>query len=257
MSWMRRCRPFGAGVFIGSSGGRSLEVPDNCDMHQLLAASTVLLVRPAYLHHAGRIVNWMLIALVLVAEIIGLLYVRRGTAVRRVRAVGVDGTPVSPDEKWFPLTVSLLTGSPLLPGNQVELVLDGEVFPRLWADLRAAKTSIYVQMYYALSGQVTETLASILIERARAGVTVYLLYDAFGANALGGAYAQRLRDAGAQVRSFRPLRFRNLWIIQNRAHIRGVVIDSDIGWTGGLGFNGKQLRARAAGTGMHDHHRRI
>ena len=221
-------------------------------MHALLAASTVLLVRPAFLHHAGRIVNWMLIALVLIAAIIGMLYVTRGTAVRRVRAVGVDGTPVSPDEKWFPLTVSLLTGSPLLPGNQVELVLDGEVFPRLWADLRAAKTSIYVQMYYALSGQVTETLASILIERSRAGVTVYLLYDAFGANALGGAYAQRLRDAGAQVQSFRPLRFRNLWIIQNRAHIRGVVIDSDIGWTGGFGFDDKWLGEGRAGTGWRD-----
>lgn len=221
-------------------------------MHQLLASSIVLLVRPAYLHHAGRIVNWMLIALVVIAAIIGLLYVTRGTAVRRVRGVGVDGTPVSPDEKWFPLTVSLLTGSSLQPGNQVELVLDENVFPRLWADLRGAKTSIYVQMYYALSGQVTETLADILIERARAGVTVYLLHDAFGAKALGGEYAERLREAGAQVESFRPLRFRNLWIIQNRAHIRGVVIDNDIGWTGGFGFDDKWLGDGRAGTAWRD-----
>jgi cardiolipin synthase len=116
-------------------------------MHQLFIASIV-----PYLHHVGRVLNWVLIALVLIAALIGLLYVTRGTAIRRVRGVGVDGTPVSPDEEWFPFTVSLLTGSPLLPGNHVELVLDGDVFPRLWADLRGARTSIYVQMYYALSG---------------------------------------------------------------------------------------------------------
>ena len=204
------------------------------------------------MHHVGRILNLGLIAVVLIVAIIGFLFITRGTAVRRVRGIGVDGSPVSPDEESFPLTVSLLTGSELLPGNQVELVLDGGVFPRLWADLRSATTMITVQMYYALSGKVTATLAEILIERARAGVAVYLIYDAFGAKALGGAYAERLREAGAQVVAFRPLRFSNLWIIQNRAHIRGVVIDNDIGWTGGFGFDDKWLGKSRSGTGWRD-----
>ncbi|PYO76780.1 MAG: hypothetical protein DMD63_13440 [Gemmatimonadetes bacterium] len=204
------------------------------------------------MHHVGRFLNWMLIALVLVAAIIGFLYVTRGTAVRRVRAVGVDGTPVSPGEDEFPLSVSLLTGAELLAGNQVEIVLDGAVFPRLWADLRGAKQSITLQMYYALQGQVTATLADILEERAKAGVLVFLLYDAFGAKALGGDYAERLRKAGAQVVAFRPLRLRNLWIVQNRAHIRAIVIDGEIGWTGGFGFDDKWLGESKAGTGWRD-----
>ena len=41
--------------------------------------------------------------------------------------------------------------------------------------------------------------------------------------------------------AFRPLRFRNLWIVQNRSHIRGVVIDGKIGWTGGFGVDDKWL----------------
>ena len=221
-------------------------------MHQVLLVSILPSIRLGLLHHAGRMLNWMLIAVVLIAAIIGMLYLTRGTAVRRVRGIGVDGTPVSPDEAAFPLSVSLLTGSALTAGNQVELVLDGSVFPRLWADLRGAKTSITVQMYYALSGEVTETLATILIERAQAGVAVYLLYDAFGAKALGGAYGERLRKAGAQVVPFRPLRFSNLWIIQNRAHIRGIVIDGDIGWTGGFGFDDKWLGESRAGSGWRD-----
>jgi cardiolipin synthase len=203
-------------------------------------------------HHMGRVLNWTLIALVLVIAMIGFLYITRGTAVRRVRGVGVDGAPVSPDEDYFPLTVSLLTGSTLQAGNQVELVLDGGIFPRLWADMRNAKTSINIQMYYALAGKVTEALETILTERAKAGVAVYLLYDAFGAKALGGAYAKRLREAGVQIEAFRPLRFRNLWIIQNRAHIRAIVIDNDVGWTGGFGFDDKWLGESRPGTGWRD-----
>lgn len=210
-----------------------------------------LFAPPAWLH-PGRILTWVLVALIVIAAIIGLLFLTRGTAVRRVRAVGADGTPVSPDEAEFQLSVSLLTGTELRPGNQVELVLDGAVFPRLWADLRGAKASIAIQMYYALSGQVTETLETILSERARAGLDVYLLYDAFGARALGGAYADRLREAGVKVTAFRPLRFSNLWIIQNRAHIRSIIIDQDVGWTGGFGFDDKWLGEGRTGTGWRD-----
>lgn len=200
----------------------------------------------------GRIVTWILVAVVLVAAIIGFLYVTRGTAVRRVRGVGVDGVPVSPGEEIFPVIVSLLTGATLLPGNEVKVVLDGEVFPQLWADLRGAKTLITVQMYYALSGKVTATLADILVERARAGVQVFLIYDAFGAKALGGEYAKRLREAGVNVVSFRPLRFSNLWIVQNRGHIRAIIIDGEVGWTGGFGFDDKWLGEGRAGTGWRE-----
>jgi len=204
------------------------------------------------MEHIVRALNVAFIVVVTLAAFIGVLFLTRGTAVRRVRGVGVDGAPASPEDDEFPIAVSLLTGTTLLPGNEVELVLDGGVFPRLWDDLRSAKTSITIQMYYALSGEVTDCLADILIERARAGVHVYLLYDAFGAKALGGKVAESLRAAGAQVIPFRPLRFRNLWIIQNRAHVRAVVIDWEIGWTGGFGFDDKWLGEGKPGTGWRE-----
>lgn len=194
-----------------------------------------------YLEPASRVLNWLLIAVVIVAAIIGLLFITRGTAVRRVRAVGTDGTPVAPSEPEFILTIALLTGMPVLAGNRVELALNGdETYPRLWADMRAATQSISIQMYYAKSGRVADTLAGILEERARAGVVVYLLYDAFGSS-LPRAYYNRLRLAGVRAVAFRPLRFQNLWIIQNRSHVRGIVIDGKIGWTGGFGIDDKWL----------------
>jgi cardiolipin synthase len=161
--------------------------------------------------------------------------------VHHVRAVGGDGTPVAPAEPAFALSVALLTGSPLVAGNRVELALDGSgTFPRLWADLRAARQSVTIQMYYAAPGRVADTLGTVLAERARAGVAVYLLYDAFGA-AFGDEWLDRARSAGVRAVAFRPLRLENLWVVQNRSHVRGIVVDGRIGWTGGFGIDDKWL----------------
>jgi cardiolipin synthase len=158
-----------------------------------------------------------------------------------VRGVGGDGAPVAPAEPAFPLTVALLTGTPVVAGNRVELALNGDgTYPRLWADLRAARRSITVQMYYAAPGRVADSLGAILAERARAGVEVFLLYDAFGSS-LPDAYLDRLREAGVHAVAFRPLRFENLWVVQNRSHVRGIVVDGQVGWTGGFGIDDKWL----------------
>ena len=190
----------------------------------------------------GEIARGGLTAVVLIAAVIGVLFVTRGTAVRRVRGVGADGVPVGVTEPDFAATVALLAGGVILPGNKVELALNGDgTYERLWADLRSATESITVQMYYAEPGRVADQLSKILIERALSGIAVFVLYDAFGAGGLKRAYLKALREAGVRVVPFRPLRFRNLWVVQNRSHIRGVVIDRRVGWTGGFGVDDKWL----------------
>ena len=184
----------------------------------------------AFERYGSDLIRWTIVAITLVAAIIGILFITRGTAVQRVRGVGGVGAAVAPSEPEFPLSVALLTGTPLLEGNRVELALNGDqTFPRLWADLRNARQSITVQMYYAHPGKVADSLGAILAERARAGVLVGLLYDAFGSKFADG-YRERLQRAGVNVQAFRPLRAKNLWIVQNRSHIRGIVIDGHIGW---------------------------
>jgi cardiolipin synthase len=190
----------------------------------------------------GHIAVWALIAVILIAAVIGILFITRGTAVRRVRGVGVDGVPVGANEPEFAATVALLAGTEVLPGNRIELALNGDgTYERLWADLRSATQSITLQMYYAEPGRVADQLHEILVERARAGVQVFFLYDAFGAGGLTKKYIATLREAGVRAVAFRPLRFRNLWVVQNRAHIRGIVVDARVGWTGGFGVDDKWL----------------
>jgi cardiolipin synthase len=194
-----------------------------------------------WIAYGARLVRWLVLTVILVAAVIGVLFITRGTAVQRVRGVGVDGTPIAPAEPGFPLSIAVLTGTAIVPGNRVELALNGNgTFPRLWTDLRGARRSITIQNYYAEPGRVADTVAAILEERARVGVAVYLLYDAFGSN-LSGSYLERLRLAGVRAVPFRPLRFRNLWVVQNRSHVRGFVVDGRIGWTGGFGLDDKWL----------------
>ena len=150
--------------------------------------------------------------------------------------------PVAPGEPEFPLTVAMLTDCSLAAGNHVELALNGDgTFARLWADLESAQQSITLQLYYMGPGRVADRLAGILAERARAGVRVVFLYDAFGASDLPRSYWTKLCAEGVKAVAFRSLRFRNLWVVQNRAHIRGIVIDARIGWTGGFGIDDKWL----------------
>ena len=189
-----------------------------------------------------RVARWALIAAVLLVALIGFLYLTRGTAVQHVRGVGADGTPVAPAEPQFPLSVAVLTGTVLSGGNRVELALNGDgTYPRLWEDLRTATQSITVQMYYGMPGQVADTLRQILVERAAAGVRVFVLYDAFGMQAPSRDHQAALRRAGVRVVPFRPLRLSTLYVLQNRSHVRGIVIDGRVGWTGGFGIDDKWL----------------
>jgi len=91
-------------------------------------------------------------------------------------------------------------------------------------------------MYYSLPGRVADTLAAILKERARAKVRVLLLVDAFGSQHLSRSWIRQLRDAGVEVAKLRPLRWYTVSTATNRSHVRVVVVDGRIGYTGGFGL---------------------
>lgn len=188
----------------------------------------------------GRVSRWTVVALILCLAWIGFLHLTRGTAVRHVRGVGADGVPIAVSEPQFPLLVAMLTGASLTPGNRVEVMLNGDgTYPRLWDDLRSARQSITLQLYYGNTGRMARTLGDILRERVAAGVRVFLLYDAFGTAGIPAADVEALREAGVQVQPFRPIRLSTLHLAQNRSHVRGIIIDSRIGWTGGFSIDDK------------------
>ena len=172
---------------------------------------------------------------------VGALYLTRGTPVSSVRTFGQAPPPAVMDP-LFRRTVDLLAGMTMQPGNNVEVLFNGDqTYPRLWADLRSARHTITLQMYYGNPGKVADTLKNILIERGRAGVRVLFLHDAIGSQNLTDEWQDSLRAAGVQVAIFRPPRWYQLDKAGHRSHIRVVVVDGHVGYTGGFGIDDKWL----------------
>ena len=195
----------------------------------------------------GTIALVILGAFVALLGAIALLDVTRGTPVSRVTARRGDTVPAVEDPVFRHL-LAASTGMALHAGHEIEVFSCGdETYPRLWDDFRAARTYIVVQMYYAQPGRIADRLHEVLVERARAGVDVLLLLDAFGSSKVGRDWVRSLRDAGIEVVKFRPLRLHRLNAAHHRAHVRAIVIDGVVGWTGGFGFDDKWL-----GDGRHE-----
>jgi cardiolipin synthase A/B len=179
---------------------------------------------------------------VLLFALIGVLVTTRGTPVEHVITPGPETLPPGPTDAMFVQTMELFSRTHLDPTNQVEVLANGnETFPRLWRDLSSAKRSITVQMYYALPGTVADTLATILVERAKAGVRVLVLFDAFGSQRLEDEWFARLRAGGVRIEVLRPLHWYTLDRASHRSHVRVVVVDGLVGYTGGFGIDDKWL----------------
>ena len=175
------------------------------------------------------------VLLVVAFALIGLLTVTRGTPVRRVLAVGDRQLP-SVRDSVFTRTIELFSGMQIEPGNAVQILPNGSVYPALWADIRSAQRTITVQMYFSKPGAVADSMGTYLAERARAKVRVLVLLDAFGSQDLSGKWVDGLRSAGVEVAWLRPLHWYALHRAAQRSHVRVVVVDGRVGYTGGFGL---------------------
>ena len=169
---------------------------------------------------------------------IGVMNAVKGTPVDCVQQFG-DGQPAGVDEPAFRTALELVSRTALHTGHDVEIFINGnETYPRLWSDLRSAKRSITLQLYYCEPGRMADELREILVDRARAGVRILFLYDAFGTS-FPKEYIRALKDAGIVAEPFRPISVLAAHHVQNRAHIRVVCVDGTVGWTGGFGIADK------------------
>ena len=184
----------------------------------------------------------------LVLALIGILSVTHDTPVRSVLAEGDREGPPSIEDPLFARSIELFTGTHIDPGNAVQLLLNGNgTYPQLWRDIASAQQTVTVQMYYSQPGAVADTMAKYLIDRAEHKVRVLLLLDAFGSQPLKRDWIANLKRAGVEVVWLRPLRWYTLQKAAQRSHVRVVVVDGRIGYTGGFGLADYWL-----GDGVHE-----
>lgn len=145
------------------------------------------------------------------------------------------------------------------PGCDVTVLRDGgDTYPSMLAALLTAKRSICVETYILASDQTGDRFKEVLIERAKAGVAVRILYDAVGSFALSGGFVAELREAGCQVIDFNPIApWRRKFRLSHRDHRKIMVVDDEVAFTGGLNIGNDYASVEDGGKGWHDMHCRV
>jgi cardiolipin synthase len=128
-----------------------------------------------------------------------------------------------------------LSGMEMTRDNRVELLIDGEAtFDSILDGIGRAKEYVLVQFYMFHDDGLGRRMQRALIDRARAGVRVYMLYDEIGSKGLPDRYIEELRSAGVEVSAFKPTQGRlNRFQLNFRNHRKIVVVDGVTGWIGG------------------------
>ena len=97
------------------------------------------------------------------------------------------------------------TGVPLVGGNAVAILNNGdEFYPRMLADIHAARRTITMEAYIYWEGDIGKRFAEALAQKAREGVRVRVLYDWVGSFMVSRSFWRELDRAGVEVRAANP-----------------------------------------------------
>jgi cardiolipin synthase len=129
-----------------------------------------------------------------------------------------------------------VVGRPLLPGNQIEPLINGDqAFPAMLAAIGAARTSISLQTYIFDHDDVGLAFAQALGDAVRRGVEVRVLIDAAGVRYSWPSILHALRRQGVRHARFLPsLAPWSVTTLNMRTHRKFLVIDGRVGFTGGM-----------------------
>jgi cardiolipin synthase len=159
----------------------------------------------------------------------------------------IEGLDYSVRDPQFARTVGQLLDPPLVPGNNVTTLVNGdEIFPAMIAAIASAKETVTFETYLYWSGHIGQQFADALAERARHGVKVHLLVDWFGSsswignrNTINQKYLDQLQAAGVEVQQYHPFNLFDCGTWANadhRTHRKLLIIDGKLGFTGGTGI---------------------
>ncbi|PKM81157.1 MAG: cardiolipin synthase [Firmicutes bacterium HGW-Firmicutes-14] len=142
--------------------------------------------------------------------------------------------------------ISLLlnnANAPFTRSNRAEVLSDGcYAFERIFEELEKAENHIHLEYYILRDDNIGKRLKEILIQKARTGVRVRVIYDAVGSWSLSKKFIRDMKDNGVQIKPFLPV---ILPFINNKLNYRNhrkiIVIDGRVGFLGGLNVGDEYL----------------
>jgi phosphatidylserine/phosphatidylglycerophosphate/cardiolipin synthase-like enzyme len=127
------------------------------------------------------------------------------------------------------------SGSPLTEGNGVRVLHDApENYPAWEQAIASARKSVHMEMYIFRADTWGERFATLLAERAAAGVKVRVLCDWFGCWSTPRRLFRSLQDNGGTVRFFNPLHPANPLAALRRNHRKAICVDGSVAFISGL-----------------------
>lgn len=151
------------------------------------------------------------------------------------------------------------TGLPPMHARTADLLEDGaEAFDAMLAAIEQATHHIHLATYIYDPDTTGMRFRDALIERARAGVRVRVLMDSVGSGRLGESFFKELKAAGGEIAWFHPIRLRPLRLpaFNHRSHRKILIVDGQVGFTGGINVTDTQ-DARCRKDAYRDLHLRI
>ncbi len=141
------------------------------------------------------------------------------------------------DGKVFARVLGALADAEPHEDMRVKVLTNGDVFYAAELDaIRNAKQTIHLERYIFRGGdEIGRRYIEALTERARAGVKVKVVLDYIGSFTTWDSLLGPLRDAGARIKWYQPIRWYTFKRFNNRTHRDLLIVDGRIGFVGGAG----------------------
>jgi cardiolipin synthase len=123
--------------------------------------------------------------------------------------------------------------------NEVKILKSGhEKFIDLFEEIKKAKHHIHLEYFNFRNDSIANALFDLLAKKAEEGVEIRALFDSFGNSSnnkpLKKKHLKAIRAKGIEIEEFDPIRFPWINHAFRRDHRKIIVIDGEIGYTGGM-----------------------
>lgn len=129
-------------------------------------------------------------------------------------------------------------------GNEVTVLNEGkQTFEKIFKELQKAKNFIHLQYYIFETGEILDQLYELFKEKREQGVEIRIIYDAIGSFSWDSKSINKFKDLGVKVFPTMPLHYGSfLFTLNYRNHRKIIVIDGQVGFTGGVNITDKYIK---------------
>ena len=172
----------------------------------------------------------LIVLAIAAAVVIVLLMLAQDQETLRIRSA------IPAEDPRYPAYLAALVGADLTRGNRYDVLTNGDqIFPAMLDAINRARRRVSFETYIYDTGEVADKFTGALEAAARRGVKVDIIVDAIGASSMEQEHADRLREAGCTLLQFNTPKWYSLENLNYRTHRKILVVDGEVGFTGGVG----------------------